>query len=133
MVETGKVKFFLNDHRDWGIIQRDGTEKGLFFHISQVLAADDGIQYPPVKDCIVEFETALDERSGRIHATNVAVMEWPRWMYEDQAPADPIAEHFLTAEELPQIEFPEVNLSGSVLLRPENRNRTLFEIMQNQK
>jgi cold shock CspA family protein len=130
MIETGRMMFFKPD-QGWGFIhRRSGGGSPLFVHISQILAADDGLQYEPVKDCLVEFEVGSDDRSDRVHAINVGITQWPVWMYAEQVPADPVAEHFLTVEEL-SMEFPEP--SGSPLFSPENRSRSLLELIRDKK
>jgi cold shock CspA family protein len=100
-----------------------GQKKSIFFHISGVNAAEDGVQYEPREGCLVDFERGI--RQDKEIAKDVVVLEWP----EVEQPLDEI---FLNAEELP-VSFPESKLNiepQSELLKPESRKKTLLELIE---
>ena len=120
----GRVRFW-NGERMWGrIIYNTGTnfDKSIFFHISDVLLHEDGVQYQPIKDCWVEFEPGI--RWGKEVAKSVQILEWPP---ETEQTAE---EYFLSAQPEPEPEPEPIAKSISVLLKPENRRKTILELIQ---
>jgi cold shock CspA family protein len=101
-----------------------GQKKSIFFHISDVNAAADGVQYEPSEGCLVDFERGI--RRDKEIAKEICIIEWP----EVEQPLDEI---FQIAEELP-VDFPESEpIVESELLKPENRTKTILELIQQRK
>ncbi len=121
----GIVARFYDDRR-FGFISHDNRE--LFFHISDVLLID-GIEYHPVKGCRVTFH--IGQKSNKDQAVNVAIVEWPPEYKQT------IEEYFSSAEPEPESE-PQPELEPGVepqseLLKPENRTKTILELIRQHK
>jgi cold shock CspA family protein len=101
----------------------------IFFHIADVNAAEDGIQHEPYEGCLVDFERGV--RHGKEVAKDIFVTEWPQ---VEQT----IEEYFESADAesesdpKPHSEPPIIE-SSSVLLKPENKKKTLLELIQERK
>jgi len=99
-----------------------GKKKSIFFHISDVNAAQDGVQYEPREGCLVDFERGI--RQDKEIAKDVVVIEWPE---VEQT----VEEYFLSVE--PESEsqpalVPVVEPQS--VLAPQTKNVPLIEIIR---
>ncbi|HEU0046331.1 MAG TPA: cold shock domain-containing protein [Nitrososphaera sp.] len=122
----GIVARFDSD-RNFGFIKHEKGE--IFFHINDVLLAVDGVEYFPVKGCVVDFY--VGQKSNKDQAVNVAIVEWPPEYKQT------IEEYFSSAEPEPESE-PQPELEPGVepqseLLKPENRTKTILELIRQHK
>ena len=99
-----------------------GQRKSIFFHISDVNAAQDGVQYEPGEGCLVDFERGI--RRDKEIAKDVVVIEWPE---VEQT----VEEYFLSVEpeSEPQPALVPVVEPQSVLA-PQTKNVPLIEIIR---
>jgi len=99
-----------------------GQKKSIFFHISDLNAAEDGIKYEPYEGCLVDFERGM--RHGKEIAKDIFVTEWPQ---VEQT----IEEYFesVEPESAPQPELAPVVEPQSVLA-PQTKNIPLIEIIR---
>jgi len=89
----------------------------------------DGVEYFPVKGCRVTFH--IGQKSNKDQAVNVAIVEWPPEYKQT------IEEYFSSAEPEPESE-PQPELEPGVepqseLLKPENRTKTVLELIRQHK
>jgi cold shock CspA family protein len=119
----GVVSRFYDD-RKFGFIEYEKGE--IFFHVSDVLLIE-GVEYFPVKGCTVEFY--VGQKTSKPLAVNVKIAGWPPEYKQT------IEEYFLSVEpeSEPQPEPEPVIESLSVLLKPENRKKSLLELIQERK
>jgi len=110
--------------RNFGFIKYENGE--IFFHISDVLLID-GVEYHPVKGCRVTFH--IGQKSNKDQAVNVAIVEWPPEYKQTTE------EYFLSVkpESEPQPEPARVVEPQSELLKPENRMKTILELIREHK
>jgi len=110
--------------RKFGFIKYEKGE--IFFHISDVQLIN-GIEYFPVKGCTVNFY--VGQKSNKDQAVNVVIVEWPPEYGQT------VEGYVLSVE--PELEpQPELVLAverQSELLKPENRTKTLLELIQKRK
>jgi len=72
----GRVRFFTTNK--WGFIEyslKDETKK-IFFHISEIKPAEDGVQYEPISGCRVDFVIS-NKSDGRCEAKHIRIIKWP--------------------------------------------------------
>jgi cold shock CspA family protein len=116
----GRVGRFYPD-RGFGFIRYEAGE--IFFHLSDVLLID-GVEYAPVKDCVVEFY--IGQKTNRNEAVNIAIREWPE-------PEQSIEDYFEQAPEL-QVDIPEPQpVAEPSVLSPETKNKSLLEIIRERR
>jgi cold shock CspA family protein len=120
----GVVSWFDADKKFGFILYDDknGARCRTFFHASDVLLTEDGLEQLPAKGCMVRFH--IGQKSSRDQAVNVEVTNWPE-------PEQTIEEMFLAAEELP-VNFPEAKptVEPQSVLGPETKNIPLIEIIR---
>ena len=95
-----------------------GQKKSIFFHISDLNAAQDGIKYEPYEGCLVDFERGM--RHGKEIAKDIFVTEWPQ---VEQT----IEEYFESVEPEQQ---PVTVTQESSVLAPQTKNVPLIEIIR---
>ena len=131
----GRVRFFTP--KKWGFISYslNGDVREIFFHISQIQVAEDGVKYEPVAGCVVDFVISL-RRGSREEAKFIRIVEWPS---QGDSNAD-IEDYFLSVPELaPSVSEPTVPLlnpkrpSQPSVLAPATSRLTLKEIVLQRK